>query len=264
MPNFKNIIKNSYVVVDLETTGLSPEADRIIEIAAVRITGGKPDGTFSTLVDPERHINAYITELTGISDKMVKNAPRIREAMPAFLEFIGGTPLLGHNLIRFDMSFLQNCAPVYNDCIDTLVLAQHIKEDFTGFSLGALCSHYNVVNDSAHRALSDCLATHEIYTRLKEDYFNKGGFFTMAVNCTKKQYQQNIAEKCSTGTVLSIAHRDGGLIVSADGCPIGTVGSSKQREYEENEDIVQSVKTAKISEGAKGRLLLTAEVTVCG
>lgn len=264
MPNFKNIIKNSYIVVDLETTGLSPEADRIIEIAALRITDGKPDGTFSTLVDPERHINTYITQLTGISDKMVKNAPKISEAMHVFLKFIGDTPLLGHNLIRFDMCFLQNCIPIYNDCIDTLVLAQHIKKNFSGFSLGALCSHYNVVNDSAHRALSDCLATHEVYTRLKEDYFNKGGFFTMAVNCGRKQYQQNIAEKCGIGTALSVSHCDGGLIVSADGCPIGTVGRSKQREYEENEDIVQSVKTAKISEGAKGKLLLTAEVTVCG
>lgn len=264
LPKFKDFIKDSYIVTDLETTGLSPERDKIIEIAAVRITDGKPDGTFSTLVNPKRHIGSEITSLTGISDSMVKSAPTISEAMPEFLRFIGDTPLLGHNLIRFDMGFLQNCAAVYNDCIDTLVLARHIKANFTGFSLEALCSYYGIVNDNAHRALSDCLATHEVYVKLKEDFYRRGGFFTMAVSCSKKEYQQNIMEKCSIGTELSVSRQNGSLMLSAEGCPVGTVSGSKQREYEDNEDIIKCVKALKISEGAKNKLLLTAEVTVGG
>ena len=183
MAVFKEFIRDSYVVVDLETTGLSPFYDKIIEIAAVKVTDGKPAETFSTLVDPKTRISSEITALTGISNNMVKGAPDISKAMPEFLKFAGDSALLGHNIIRFDLRFLQNYAPMENYCIDTLNLAQHLKADFGGFSLTALCGHYGVINDNAHRALSDCLATHEVYLRLKDEYMKNGAFFTMADCC---------------------------------------------------------------------------------
>ena len=167
MAVFKEFIRDSYVVVDLETTGLSPFYDKIIEIAAVKVTDGKPAETFSTLVDPKTRISSEITALTGISNDMVKDAPDISKAMPEFLKFAGDSALLGHNIIRFDLRFLQNYAPMENYCIDTLNLAQHLKANFGGFSLTALCGHYGVINDNAHRALSDCLATHGVYQKLR-------------------------------------------------------------------------------------------------
>ena len=226
MAVFKEFIRDSYVVVDLETTGLSPFYDKIIEIAAVKVTDGKPAETFSTLVDPKTRISSEITALTGISNDMVKGAPDISKAMPEFLKFAGDSALLGHNIIRFDLRFLQNYAPMENYCIDTLNLAQHLKADFGGFSLTALCGHYGVINDNAHRALSDCLATHEVYLRLKDEYMKNGAF------------------------------------LSAGEFPVGTVSGSKQKEYEDNEDIVKKVTVSKITEGANSKLLLTAEVTV--
>ena len=262
MAVFRELIKDSYVVVDLETTGLSPFYDKIIEIAAVRVTDGRPEETFSTLVDPKTHISSEITALTGISDAMVKGAPDIGSAMPEFLKFAGNSTLLGHNIIRFDLRFLQNYAEMENYCIDTLNFAQHLKADTGGLSLTALCSHFGVINDSAHRALSDCLATHEVYQRLKDEFIQNGAFFTMAANCGRKLFQQNISERCSVGTELSVSRSEKGLLLSAGDAPIGTVSGSKQKEYEENEENVKKVTVAKITEGANNKLLLTAEVTV--
>ena len=262
MAVFKEFIRDSYVVVDLETTGLSPFYDKIIEIAAVKVTDGKPAETFSTLVDPKTRISSEITALTGISNDMIKGAPDISKAMPEFLKFAGDSALLGHNIIRFDLRFLQNYAPMENYCIDTLNLAQHLKADFGGFSLTALCGHYGVINDNAHRALSDCLATHEVYLRLKDEYMKNGAFFTMAANCGRKLFQQNISEKCSVGTELNVTRNEKGLLLSAGEFPVGTVSGSKQKEYEHNEDIVKKVTVSKITEGANSKLLLTAEVTV--
>ena len=262
MPSFDSRIISDYVVVDLETTGLSPENDKIIEIAAVKVINDTVTDTFSTLVDPHRHINGYITEITGIDDSMVKNAPDISEAMPGFMDFLGDMSVLGHNVIRFDLRFLQAVSDIEVFCVDTLDVANHMHTGSCGKSLGALCARFGVINDNAHRALSDCLATHEVYLRLKDEYMKNGAFFTMAANCGRKLFQQNISEKCSVGTELNVTRNEKGLVLSAGEFPVGTVSGSKQKEYEDNEDIVKKVTVSKITEGANSKLLLTAEVTV--
>ena len=89
-----------------------------------------------------------------------------------------------------------------------------------------------------------------------------GAFFTMAANCGRKLFQQNISEKCSVGTELNVTRNEKGLLLSAGEFPVGTVSGSKQKEYEDNEDIVKKVTVSKITEGANSKLLLTAEVTV--
>lgn len=265
MPPFDSKLISDYVVVDLETTGLSPEKDRIIEIAAVRVENDAVTDKFSTLVNPHRHIESYITEITGIDDSMVKNAPDISEAMPAFLEFLGDMPILGHNVIRFDLRFLQAVCPIDSYCVDTLDIANHMHTGSHGRSLTALCSRFGVINDNAHRALSDCLATHGVYQKMKELYRDKGAFFTMAVSCGRKLYQENIRAKCRIGSALTAnKNSKGELLLSADGCPVGTVSGSRQAEFEENLYLVRGISVSRIEENAKGKLLMSAEVRLGG
>lgn len=260
MINIKEQIRSDYVVVDLETTGLSPDNDAIIEIAAVKVISGEVIGSYSTLVDPRRHISAAITAITGINDDMIKGAPYIDEAMKGFLEFAGDMPLLGHNLIRFDMRFLKKQADMNNPCVDTLLLSEHIKTGSCGHSLSALCSRFGIVNDNAHRALSDCMATHKVYLALKETYEEKGAFFTMAVSCAKKEYQKNIAEFCEIGTVLTYEH-DKNMLFAGE-LPVGTISEGKRRELEANDGLVSKIAVSKIEEGAGKKLLLGAEVSL--
>ena len=96
----------TFVVVDLETTGGSPNDGAITEIGAVKVRGGQVLGEFQTLVDPGREIPPYISELTGITSMMVAAAPRIDSVLPAFLEFARGTVLVAHNA-PFDLGFLR-------------------------------------------------------------------------------------------------------------------------------------------------------------
>ena len=97
----------SFVVVDVETTGGSPQLDSLTEVAAARYRGGELLGTYQTFVRPDERIPPFITALTGITDAMVADAPRVGEMLPSFLEFLGGAVLVGHN-IRFDRSFIDH------------------------------------------------------------------------------------------------------------------------------------------------------------
>ena len=96
---------DDYVAVDLETTGLDPRFDAIIEIAAVKVAGGKPVDSFATLVKPPFEVDEFITELTGITNDMLAHAPAIEAVLPSFLEFVGDGVVVGHN-VNFDINFL--------------------------------------------------------------------------------------------------------------------------------------------------------------
>ena len=96
---------NKYIAFDIETTGLDPMYDEIIEIGAIKIENGKEIETFSTLIKPEYEINDFITELTGITNEMVQNAPKINEVLTRFMDFIKDSIILGHN-INFDINFI--------------------------------------------------------------------------------------------------------------------------------------------------------------
>ena len=98
---------SSIVALDIETTGLDPQTDAILEIGAVRFDGHRNEAEYTTLVNPGRHIPEFITGLTGIDDAMVRQAPHIRDVLDELATFIGDAPILGHN-IKFDLSFFQN------------------------------------------------------------------------------------------------------------------------------------------------------------
>lgn len=163
---------DSYVVVDLETTGLSPREDSILEIGAVKVKNGQVAGTYAVFVDPQRPVPEQIRQLTGITDEMVRGQRTASQAFEEFLTFCGGADLMGHNL-PFDYGFLKQQAvvqrlPFEKRGIDTLKIARCLLEGLESRSLTSLCAHFHIDRSRAHRALDDALATHQLYCHLKE------------------------------------------------------------------------------------------------
>lgn len=168
-------IPMNYVALDIETTGLNPKYDKIIEIGAVRVRDGKAEDTFSSFVNPAKSLPTRIIELTGIQDADVCKAPYIDEVLDAFLTFVGDDVLLGHNLI-FDYSFVKKAAVNYKKSyertgIDTLKIAKCFLGDLESRSLGFLCEYFQIALD-AHRALNDAIAAHTLYQILAQKYGN--------------------------------------------------------------------------------------------
>lgn len=165
-----------YVVMDIETTGLNPKTDKIIELGAAKVRNGEVVDTFSQYINPGRSLPSRIVELTGICDADLQDAPYIEEVMDAFMTFVSDDILLGHNLI-FDYSFVKKAAvnqkKVFDKKgIDTLRIARRFLTELESRRLGFLCEHYQI-ELSAHRALNDALATHELYQKLGEQFFEK-------------------------------------------------------------------------------------------
>lgn len=160
-------IARDYVVLDLETTGLDPCKEWIIEIGAVRVRDGEVVDTFATLVKPPVPISDFITGLTGISDEMVQNAPDETEAVPQLRAFIGDDPVMGHN-IGFDIRFVRAASkrlelpPFANEFIDTLRISQRLYPNIR-HRLSDLIEYLGVGEVVAHRALSDVLQTKAVY-----------------------------------------------------------------------------------------------------
>ncbi len=164
----------TFCVLDLETTGGSPADSSITEIGAVKVRGGEKIGEFQTLVDPGLPIPPFITVLTGITDAMVIEAPKIEEALPSFLEFIGDSVLVGHNL-RFDMSFINAAVdrleypPLENQQVDTLALARRlVRDEVRSLKLSTLAKHFRSPVMPTHRALEDVHATTHLLHSLLE------------------------------------------------------------------------------------------------
>ena len=163
----------SYVIVDIETTGLSREKSRITEIAAVVFDWNKIVKEFQTLINPKKPISSTITRLTGITDEMVADAPVISEALPGFLEFLEGHILVAHNA-SFDYGFLNHNSMIHlnqiidNDVLCTRKLPNRLLLELPSKRLSCICDHFWVVNQRAHRALEDVLATTEIFKSFLE------------------------------------------------------------------------------------------------
>lgn len=158
-----------YVVFDLETTGFSPETNRIIEIGAVKVQKGKITERFSSFVNPEVPIPFRIEELTGIRDDMVIDAPVIAEVLPKFMEFCTGCVMVAHNA-DFDMSFIRkNCARLGMECrptvVDTVGLARVLMHSLNRFKLDTVARALNISLENHHRAVDDAACTAEIFVK---------------------------------------------------------------------------------------------------
>jgi DNA polymerase III epsilon subunit family exonuclease len=169
---------SDYILFDLETTGLSTENDQVVEISALKITCGEITDEFSTLVNPGIHIPYQASSINGITDEMVKDAPDMEHALKDFISFIGNSILVGHNIKRFDLGFIQRDAVRYfgkqitNDYVDTLTLSRKYLPELCSHSLGYLADHYDVSYEGAHRALADCHINKKVYDCLKKEIEN--------------------------------------------------------------------------------------------
>ena len=163
-----------YIAFDLETTGLSIETDNIIEIGGLKVINGKVSARFNEFVRPDTPISPMITNITGITNEMVAKARNTADIIRDFVGFCDGYALLGHN-IMFDYGFVKKYATHYNLSfekrgIDTLRIARKVHKDLESKSLGTLCDHYDIVNQAAHRAYHDALATAKIYHMMAHEY----------------------------------------------------------------------------------------------
>ena len=163
-----------YVAFDLETTGLDAENDFIIEIGALKVIDGKVSERFIEFVKPQKRISPKITEITGITNAMVANARPTKDIIRDFVSFCEGYILLGHN-IMFDYKFMKQHALKFGysfekQGLDTLQIARKALPQLESKSLGALCEHYHITNQAAHRAYHDALATAKIYHMLVHEF----------------------------------------------------------------------------------------------
>lgn len=164
---------NDYTIIDLETTGLSPQHDDIIEIAAIKVIDNKIVKTYQQLVNPGYEIDKYITELTGITNEMLSSAPKFENVINEILDFISNDIIVGHN-VNFDINFLYDNILMYknkslsNDYIDTMRFARKLCKELNHHRLIDLTQHFNIDVQEYHRALSDCKSTYLIYNELKK------------------------------------------------------------------------------------------------
>ena len=169
---------DEYVAFDLETTGLSSRKDRIIEIGAVIMKDGEEADRFQTFVDPERQLDKKIVDLTGITDDMLRGAPKIEEVLPKFLEFVGDRVLVAHNS-DFDTGFIraecERLGYAYNyTAADTLILSQNVMSHLGKFKLNIVANALSLPDFNHHRAADDAmicgLIMHRLMRKLEEEH----------------------------------------------------------------------------------------------
>lgn len=167
----------SYVCFDLETTGLDPLYNEIIEIGALKVRDGKVAERFMEFIHPQEEISPMITNLTGITNEMVANARPADAVISDFLEFCEDDVLIGHN-VGFDYSFMKSGASNLGLTfekfgIDTFKIAQRTLKSLPSKSLSSLCEYYQIENKAAHRAYYDALATAKLYQTLAHYFENE-------------------------------------------------------------------------------------------
>lgn len=195
----------SYVCVDVETTGLNPKSENIIEIGAVKVVDGQVVDTFQSFLKPRKPLEDRIVALTGITDEMLADAPTGNLVMPLFAEFCGELPLVGHNLI-FDYAFLKRAMlnekrSFERKGVDTLKIARKYLPELESRNLGFLCQHFDITH-TAHRALGDAQATVQLFEILKQRFGAKAAkegctMFEpkMLVHNAKREQPITIAQK---------------------------------------------------------------------
>lgn len=192
----KSIIRllNRYCVIDIETTGLCPGWDEIIEIGAVKYSNGEIIDQFQTLVQPpingDAYINeesgktewvdAYITKLTGISNEMLADAPCTEDVIKEFADFLGDDIIVGYN-VSFDVNFLYDSfvkysnRPLSNDYIDVMRMARKLYRDMEHHRLKDMIRYFGLEQGRAHRAVNDCEATESCYRKISEEAIKQFG-----------------------------------------------------------------------------------------
>ncbi len=168
-----------YVLIDIETTGFSPQYDDIIEIGAIKVKNNEIIDEFQFLINIGHKLNNFISNLTGITDEMLLNGKDIDVVLKKFKDFIGDNILVGHN-VNFDINFLYDKSALYineylkNDFIDTMRIAKKLLPNLPNYKLSTLSNHFGIDYSNAHRGLEDVKITYEVYNKLKyyeENYY---------------------------------------------------------------------------------------------
>ena len=206
-------LEESYVVFDLETTGFSPDVNKIIEIGAVKVEGGEIVDRFSTFVNPQVPIPFRIEQLTSIRDDMVIDAPVIDEILPKFMEFCDGCIMVAHNA-DFDMSFIKkNCENLGMECdptiIDTVSLARVLLPQLNRFKLDTVAKAVGVSLDHHHRAVDDAACTADIFVKFIKMLHDRGVERLDQVNEMARSSVDNIM-KANTYHAIILATCDQG------------------------------------------------------
>ena len=191
-------IDTTYCVLDLETTGLSAKTEKITEIGIMKIVNGEVVDKFSEFVNPEKHIPERVQEITGITDDMVIDSPKIEELFPKILEFIKGSVLVAHNA-TFDIGFLRNVAKNLGyefefTYVDTLPLARKLYPELKKHKLGKIAEHLGIEVLVAHRALDDVDTTVKVLREMMKE-LKKRGAKTVGDIATKCEDEKAKAEE---------------------------------------------------------------------
>jgi DNA polymerase III epsilon subunit len=162
-----------FVVVDVETTGLSPATERVCELGAIRLVGGKEEGRFQTLVQPGKAMSAGAFAQHGITADMLKDAPPFEKVGADFRKFLAGSVLVAQNA-EFDVSFLNaefvraGMAKLAVPVVDTISLARRVKPGLSTYNLDNLAYHFRLKFNSRHRSIGDCEVTGQVFWKCVE------------------------------------------------------------------------------------------------
>ncbi|MBO4265829.1 MAG: PolC-type DNA polymerase III [Lachnospiraceae bacterium] len=205
--------EDEFVVFDIETTGFSPTDNNIIEIGAVKISAGKITDRFSTFVNPKEPIPHRIEKLTGITDRMVEDAPFINDALAQFRDFVGNAVYVAHNA-SFDMGFIEakeEAGGIKREYsyVDTLGMARLLVPEIARFGLDNLCKFFKVSLENHHRAVDDAEATAHIFLKLLGRLKDKGVETLSGLNDLSASSDEKIRKSPSNHIILLAANETG-------------------------------------------------------
>ena len=209
-PKDINIEEETYVVFDLETTGVDPFKDKIIEIGAVKLRGNQIIDNFSSFVNPEISIPENITEFTSITDEMVKDAETVEVVLPKFLKFCGDSTVVAHNA-KFDVGFVNQKAKGLGldyspSVIDTLHWARMLLPDQKRFGLKYVANYFKISLENHHRAVDDAKATAEIFQKFLNMVLSRKILKLSEINGT---LQTNIQNADTENTMILVKNQAG-------------------------------------------------------
>lgn len=267
-----------FTVIDIETTGLDPNFDKIIELSAIKVVNGKENSIFTELVNPGYPISSFITNLTGITDEMLEKAETIEKVLPQFLNFIGGDIVLGYNA-HFDVNFIYDNTLKHlntyfnNDIVDIYRFARILIKDSKNHRLETMVNYFSIEHERLHRGLEDCKVTLTLYREFRklineryeseDDFLKRRKIGTKATDIATENTQfdeaHSIFEKncVFTGTLKNMERKEGFQIVKdLGGTPQDNI--TKKTNYlilgETDYTKVKDGKSAKLKKAEKYQL----------
>lgn len=264
---------DTYVAIDIETTGLDPSWDEIIELGAVRVQNGTAVEEFQSLVKPNNPIDTFITELTGITNEMLAGALSIEAALPSFIDFVDDQPIIAHNA-NFDVNFIYDACTSLNpkvvfsnSFVDTMRLSRRLYKDQRHHRLCDLAERFGFDNSVEHRALSDISKMIACYEHMKEYasanginmntlYPQRSGLRAANIMATTTDFDETTSVYgkvfCFTGALQKMVRKDAMQIVVNLGGQCGD-GVTKDTNYLVlgNNDYCASIKDGKSSKHKK-------------